>query len=434
MNGILSFVVILLVLVIVHELGHFTVAKLAKVKVLEFGVGFPPRVFSRQWGDTVYSLNLFPIGGFVRMVGEEDPTDPASLAGRSAAVRLAVMAAGSAMNALLPLLLFTVVFMLPQDAIVTRVAVLEVAPGSPAEGAGVAPGDVITHADGRRLDNSFELQAAVQRRLGADTTWTVDRGGRTIEIRIAEARIAPPEGQGATGILLADGRITVASVASGSPASRAGLLPGDLLLRVGRSGVVSDGATQTALDAWIEGTPGEPVPIIVLRGGTLTTLTAEPEAGALGGLTLDVRPTEPRSEPVWRAVPMSFRQTWDVLVIFRNEISRIAAGASSLDLVGPVGIAQITTEIAGAGLGSLITWTALLSINLAIVNMLPIPALDGGRIMFVLIELARGGRRLAPEKERIAHMVGFAILISAIVAVSIGDIQRLISGGSPFGN
>ena len=434
MNGILSFVVILLVLVIVHELGHFTVAKLAKVKVLEFGVGFPPRVFSRQWGDTVYSLNLFPIGGFVRMVGEEDPTDPASLAGRSAAVRLAVMAAGSAMNALLPLLLFTVVFMLPQDAIVTRVAVLEVAPGSPAEGAGVAPGDVITHADGRRLDNSFELQAAVQRRLGADTTWTIDRGGRTIEIRIAEARIAPPEGQGATGILLADGRITVASVASGSPASRAGLLPGDLLLRVGRSGVVSDGATQAALDAWIEETPGEPVPIIVLRGGTLTTLTAEPEAGALGGLTLDVRPTEPRSEPVWRAVPMSFRQTWDVLVIFRNEISRIAAGASSLDLVGPVGIAQITTEIAGAGLGSLITWTALLSINLAIVNMLPIPALDGGRIMFVLIELARGGRRLAPEKERIAHMVGFAILISAIVAVSIGDIQRLISGGSPFGN
>ena len=434
MNGILSFVVILLVLVIVHELGHFTVAKLAKVKVLEFGVGFPPRVFSRQWGDTVYSLNLFPIGGFVRMVGEEDPTDPASLAGRSAAVRLAVMAAGSAMNALLPLLLFTVVFMLPQDAIVTRVAVLEVAPGSPAEGAGVAPGDVITHADGRRLDNSFELQAAVQRRLGADTTWTVDRGGRTIEIRIAEARIAPPEGQGATGILLADGRITVASVASGSPASEAGLLPGDLFLRVGRSGVVSDGATQAALDAWIEGTPGEPVPIIVLRGGTLTTLTAEPEAGALGGLTLDVRPTEPRSEPVWRAVPMSFRQTWDVLVIFRNEISRIAARASSLDLVGPVGIAQITTEIAGAGLGSLITWTALLSINLAIVNMLPIPALDGGRIMFVLIELARGGRRLAPEKERIAHMVGFAILISAIVAVSIGDIQRLISGGSPFGN
>ena len=221
MSGILSFVVVLLVLVVVHELGHFTVAKLAKVRVLEFGVGFPPRVFSRQWGDTTYSLNLLPLGGFVRMVGEEDPTDPGSLARRSAPVRLAVLFAGSAMNAILPLLLFTIVFMLPQDAIVTRVAVLDVAADSPAERAGVEPGDVITHADGRRLDNSFELQAAVQRRLGADTTWTVERQGRTLELHLAEARVDPPEGQGATGILLADGRVPVRSGAGRSRAGRA---------------------------------------------------------------------------------------------------------------------------------------------------------------------------------------------------------------------
>ncbi len=433
MSGILSFVVVLLFLVVVHELGHFTVAKLAKVRVLEFGVGFPPRVFSRQWGDTTYSLNLLPLGGFVRMVGEEDPTDPASLARRSAPVRLAVLVAGSAMNAILPLLLFTIVFMLPQDAIVTRVAVLDVASDSPAERAGVQPGDVITRADGRRLDNSFDLQAAVQRRLGADTTWTVERQGRSLELHIAEARVDPPEGQGATGITLADGRVTVASVAGGSRAGQAGLEAGDLFLRVGSRGVVGDGDAQAALDAWNEGSPGEPVPIIVLRDGTLTSLEAEPEAGALDGLTVAVRPTERRSEPVWRAVPMSFRQTWDVLVIFRNEISRIIAGASSVDLVGPVGIARITSEIAGAGLSPLIQWTALLSINLAIVNILPIPALDGGRIMFVLIELARGGRRLSPERERIAHLVGFAVLISAIVAISIGDIRRVIGGESVFG-
>ena len=433
MSGIISFVVVLLVLVVVHELGHFAVAKLAKVRVLEFGVGFPPRVLSRQWGDTTYSLNLLPLGGFVRMVGEEDPTDPGSLARRSAPVRLAVLAAGSGMNALLPLLLFTIVFMLPQDTIVTRVAVLDVADGSPAQRAGVRPGDVITHADGRRLDNSFGLQAAVQRRLGADTTWTVDREGRVLELHIAEARVAPPQGQGATGIMLADGRVSVASVAGGSPAGQAGLLAGDLFLRVGSSGVIGDGDAQAALDAWVEGSPGEPVPIVVLRGGTLTSLAAEPEADALDGLSFAVRPTERRSEPVWRAVPMSFRQTWDVLVIFRNEISRIVARASSIVLVGPVGIARITSEVAEAGLSPLIQWAALLSINLAIVNLLPIPALDGGRIMFVLIELARGGRRLAPEKERIAHMVGFAILISAIVAISIGDIRRLISGGSVFG-
>ncbi len=432
MSGIASFVAVLLILVVVHELGHFTVAKLAKVRVLEFGVGFPPRVISRQWGDTTYSLNLLPLGGFVRMIGEEDPSDPGSLARRSAPIRLAVLAAGSAMNALLPLVLFTIVFMLPQDAIVTDVAVLDVAADSPAQRAGVQPGDIITHADGRPLDNSFDLQAAVQRRLGADTTWTVERQGRALELHIAEARIDPPEGQGATGILLADGRVTVASVARGSAAAQTGLEAGDLFLRVGSRSVVGDGDAQTALDAWIDGSPGEAVPIVVMRAGTLTPLTAEPE-GALDGLSVAVRPAERRSEPVWRAVPMSFRQTWDILVIFRNEISRIIAGASSVDLVGPVGIARITSEVAGAGLGSLLMWTALLSINLAIVNMLPIPALDGGRIMFVLIELARGGRRLSPERERIAHMVGFAILITGIVAVSIGDVRRIIGGESVFG-
>lgn len=433
MSGIASFVVVLLILVVVHELGHFTVAKLAKVRVLEFGVGFPPRVLSREWGDTTYSLNLLPLGGFVRMIGEEDPTDPASLARRSAPIRLAVLAAGSAMNALLPLVLFTIVFMLPQDAIVTRITVLDVAGDSPAQRAGVEPGDVITHADGRRLDNSFDLQAAVQRRLGADTTWTVERRGRAIELHIAEARIDPPEGQGATGIRLADGRVTVASVAGGSAAAQAGLERGDLLLRVGSRGVVGSDDAQAALDAWTEDSPGEAVPIVVLRDGTLTSLTTEAEAGALDGLSVAVRPAERRSEPVWRAVPMSFRQTWDVLVIFRNEISRIVAGAASVDLVGPVGIARITSEVAGAGLSPLLMWTALLSINLAIVNILPIPALDGGRIMFVLIELARGGRRLSPERERIAHMVGFAILITGIVAVSIGDIRRIIGGESVFG-
>ena len=433
MTTILIFLVVLGVLVVVHELGHFGVAKLAKVRVLEFGVGFPPRIFSVRRGDTIYSLNLLPLGGFVRMLGEEDASHPESLARRSAPVRLAVLAAGSGMNALLPVLLFAIVFMLPQDVTVTDVAVLSVADGSPAQAAGVEPGDLITHADGRAIDNSADLQAAVQRRLDADTVWVVDRAGATLELHVAEARIDPPEGQGATGITLGDGLVAVASVAPGSPAERVGLRPDDLFLRTGNWQVLGAGDPQAALESWAEATPGEPAPIVVLRDGGLTSLTVAPEPGALDGLAVSVRPTERRSEPVWRAVPLSFRQIWDVLLIFRNEISRWIAGASSIQLSGPVGIAQITGEVASAGLSPLIMWTALLSINLAIVNLLPIPALDGGRITFVLLELARGGRRLAPEKERVVHAIGFALLISAIVAISIGDIQRLLSGGSVFG-
>ena len=109
------------------------------------------------------------------------------------------------------------------------------------------------------------------------------------------------------------------------------------------------------------------------------------------------------------------------------------SGASGLELAGPVGIAQITGEVAAAGIAPLVTWAALLSINLAIVNILPIPALDGGRITFVLLELVRGGRKIAPDKERIVHLVGFALLLSGIFFVTAKDLQRLFTGGSLFG-
>ncbi len=133
------------------------------------------------------------------------------------------------------------------------------------------------------------------------------------------------------------------------------------------------------------------------------------------------------------AIPGAFTQSWDILVTFRNEIGRMISGSADVQLAGPVGIAQITGQVVDAGIAPLVTWAALLSINLAIVNILPIPALDGGRITFVLLELARGGRRISPEKERAVHMAGFALLMSAIVLVTFNDIQRLVGGFSFFG-
>jgi regulator of sigma E protease len=123
----------------------------------------------------------------------------------------------------------------------------------------------------------------------------------------------------------------------------------------------------------------------------------------------------------------------DILTTFRNEIGRMISGAAAVELAGPLGIAQITGEAIEAGLAPLVTWAALLSINLAIVNILPLPALDGGRITFVLLELLRGGRRIAPEKERVVHLVGFGMLMLAILLVTASDIKRLINGASVFG-
>ncbi len=430
---ILVFIVVLGVLVIAHELGHFTVAKLSKVKVLEFGVGYPPRIFGFTRGDTTYSLNLLPLGGFVRMLGEEDPDGPESFASKSAWRRLAVLGAGSAMNALLPVVLLTIVFMLPQPVRVTDAAVLEVAPGSPAEAAGVLAGDIVRTADGRQIDNSADLQTAIHLRLGADMVWTVQRQGRLVELRIPEARVAPPPGQGAVGILLTDGRLTVTDVEPGSTAEQIGLREGDLLLRVGSSRVLNEGDPEEVAAGELEADPGAPVNVDVLRSAGIASLELPPGLGGLDGLTVSERPEEPRSQGPLRAFGSSIRQMWEILVLFRNEVSRWVAGSGGIQVSGPVGIAQITGDVARAGLSPLIMWTALLSINLAIINLLPIPALDGGRILFVLVELARGGRRLAPSKERMVHLVGFVVLIGAIIAISVNDIQRLLTGGSILG-
>ena len=433
MDTVLIFVAIILVLVVAHELGHFTVAKLSGISVLEFGVGLPPRLFAFEFGGTVYSINLLPIGGFVRMLGEEDPTHPTSFASKGALTRLAVLAAGPAVNAVLPIALLTFALMVPHSVPVTDIVVLDVIDGSPAAEAGVQPGDFIREADGRALHNSADLVGAVHRRLGADISWVVERDGALVELRLAEVRIDPPEGQGATGILLRDARMTVESVESGSSAESVGLLAGDLFLSVAGASVLSEDAPTALTASALEAAPGEPVEILVIRGGEILELSAMPPVGELSGYTVSVYPLASQSRPVWRAAGDSFVQMADILISFRNEISRLIAGSSDLGFVGPVGIAQITGEVADAGLSPLITLAALLSINLAIVNILPFPALDGGRIMFVLLELARGGRRISPGKERTAHLVGFGLLMTFILMISINDIQRLISGAGPFG-
>lgn len=424
---------ILLFLVIMHELGHFTVAKLVGVSVLEFGVGLPPKAWGIKRGNTEYTVNWLPIGGFVRMLGEENPDDPRSLAAQAAWKRLAVFAAGPGVNAVLPVLLLFIAFLVPRQVLLTDVVAVEVSAGSPAEAAGVQQGDIIREANGHEILNSTTLSGVIQTRLGADIDWVVERQGRLIDIHVDNVRVQPPAGQGATGIALTNARVTVTSIDRSSTADAAGIEPGDLFLRVGGWMILRTESVAEAYDAIVAAQPEAPVIIQVLRRGRFTEMSASPMLGGLSGFTVDIRPEERRTASVQDALLGAFTQSWDILVTFRNEIGRMISGSANVELAGPVGIAQITGQVLDAGLAPLVTWAALLSINLAIINILPIPALDGGRIMFVLVELVRGGRRIAPEKERAVHMAGFALLMSVIVLVTFNDIQRLAGGFSFFG-
>lgn len=350
MITILAFIGLLAVLILSHELGHFIAAKLSRIKVLEFGFGFPPRLFSIKRGETVYSLNLLPFGGFVRLLGEEDPSLPGSLASKSIVTRFVVLSAGSIMNILVPVVLFSLSFAIPHNIMIEKVMVQEVAPSSPAYDAGMESGDIILKINDRPIENRSDVGYFIRLNLGSETTilhQKLDHSQKEVKVK---PRWSPPPGQGPIGIVIT-------------------------------------GADST-----------------VVR----------------------------QSYPVWKAIPSGVGHSWEILVLFRNEIMSWFIRGTLPQLIGPVGIAQMTGEIAKAGISPLMEFAALISLNLAIINLFPFPALDGGRLIFVALEWLRRGKRISPKKEGLVHLIGFILLILVILAVTYQDIARIIRGESLF--
>lgn len=351
---ILSFAVVLGLLVFVHELGHFATAKWSDIRVEEFGFGMPPRmltIFRR--GETAYTLNWLPLGGFVRMQGEngEDVEDQRSFAAKSKTVRAIVLAAGSIMNLALAVLLFAAIAM-----------VVGVQDGTPT------------------------------------------------------------------------GFVEIVNVEAGSPAEVAGLQTGDLIMTVDGSAV----GGQERLTESVRAAEGRAVEIEVMRGDETVALTVTPErldgesTARIGTGIVDQRELV-RYNPI-QALGFGVRQTWGFLVLmvqaFGELFSGIFGGGSDVPVAGPVGIMQATGEIARTGrLENLLGFAAILSINLALINMVPFPALDGGRLVFVIVEALRG-KRVSPEREGLVHLFGMLLLLGFIAFISIIDIQRLLGGVS----
>jgi len=341
--------VTLSVILFAHELGHFITAKASGVKVEEFGLGFPPRLLSFKRGETRYSLNAIPFGGFNKLAGEEDPGITRSLASKSTGIRLLVISAGSLMNILLAFLLFSLTFMVPHDVVSGQVVVMEVAPGSPAVAAGIESGDTVLSINDRPISNIAELSRYVQLNLGRDTTMVIRHGDSTTEEIQLVPRWKPPEGQGATGITISMPEATVTR----------------------------------------------------------------------------------QHYPFWKAIPMGAKGLIETIILYKNGLVGMVMGALPAELIGPVGIVQLTGEVAiKAGISPLLEFAAFISLMLGILNLFPLPALDGGRIVFVLLEWVRRGKRIRPKTEGLVHFIGFAMLIAVILAIIYQDIIRIVSGES----
>lgn len=341
-------IVALSVIILAHEVGHFVTAKASRVNVEEFGIGFPPRLFGVRQGETIYSVNAIPFGGFTKLAGQEDPQVPRSLAGKGIGTRILVLSAGSLMNLLLPFLLFSIAFMVPQSLVVGEVMIEEVAPNSPAAMAGIEPGDTIVSLNEQPVRNFADLQRYTYLNLGEEVDLLIQRHDAvTEEIQIIP-RWQPPEGEGAMGIL----------VDMANP----------------------------------------------------TTIT--------------------KQEPLWRAIPMGIAECIETLALYKNGIISMIIGAAPATIAGPIGIVQLTTEAAKAGIAPLLEFAALISIILGLCNLFPLPALDGGRIIFVLLEWARRGKRVSPRVEGLIHSIGFIMLIGLLLVITYQDIIRVISGES----
>ncbi|PZC48295.1 MAG: regulator of sigma E protease [Chloroflexi bacterium] len=432
LRTILAFIGVLAILVLVHELGHFLMARLFKVKVLEFGFGYPPRLFGFRRGETLYSMNLLPLGGFVKLLGEEDPTEPRSLASLAPWKRAIILVAGSGMNVLLPIVIFTVIFMLPQTIPRGNVLITEVAPGGPAAGAGIVAGDRILEVNGNIIDTHSDVGFNIQLNLGNEMTWLVEHEGAQRQISLTP-RLNHPRGEGPTGVAITTARIQVDEVPQTSQAWDIGVRPGDVVLQVGGYLVFDKEAISLAAERLTEDGEGNAAILLWRQGEFHEAVVPGPAAGIPQGLSAVVISNIPGkvvSYPPWRAVPKAVTQIGQTLVLAKNEISRWIVGSASPQLAGPIGIAQLSGQAASLGFLVFLNFAAFLSINLAIINILPIPMLDGGRLMFVIMEWVRRGKRVSPKREGFVHLVGFMLLLSMIVIISYYDIARLIQGRS----
>ena len=348
---LVSFFLILIILILAHELGHFFTAKLFKVRVEEFGIFLPPRIFGFKKGETIYSLNWIPLGGFNKLAGEEDPAVPNSLAAKSIPVRLLVLSAGSIMNIILPVILLCIAFMIPHLESVSinstdkaQVFVMEVVSNSPAAKAGIRVNDIILEANGVPVQNITDYETVVKANYGVEIPITVKHNdGRTEEVKLIPQANAPAS-QGATGL----------------------------------------------------------------------------------ALTNAVRKTD----NFWVAIGNGAASYWNMIVLFKDGIVGMIKGTVPVNVTGPVGLAQLTGQIVKTGIANLLSFAAVISLNLGIINIFPIPAMDGGRIVFVLLEWVRRGKRISPKTEGMVHSIGFMLLMLVFILISYHDILRIISGQS----
>jgi len=365
--SILLFIIILAILILAHEFGHFIVAKRSGIKVEEFGVGFPPKIFGKKFGETEYSLNIFPVGGFVKIFGEtpdqesiSGPDAQRSFVNKPKYIQAAVLSAGVFFNILLAWLLISIGFIVG------------------------LPTSVDSIPAGRALENTS---------------------------------------------------LVITEIIADSPAEEAGLNIGDTIVSLASGESVVRNPTPEEVQNIIAGGLGENIQITFKRGkNPEETASIAPEEGIIDrpavGIAMDEIGTLklPPHLALWEGAKLTATLTEATFFGLASFFGGIVTGQADLSAVaGPVGIVGIVGDASEFGFIYLLSLTALISINLAIINLIPFPALDGGRLLFLFVEIIKGSP-IKPMVANTANAIGFALLVLFMVAITYNDIAKIVIG------
>ncbi|MFM8551700.1 MAG: RIP metalloprotease RseP [Nitrospiraceae bacterium] len=441
------FLLVLGVLVSFHELGHFLAARWIGVKVLKYSIGFGPKLFGRQVGETEYLLSAVPLGGYVKLFGEEetDAVTPEeqrrSFVHQPLLSKMAIVAAGPGFNFLLAYLIFSgwlatgaPLFVPTFQDLTPDVEALK--PGSPADLAGMKVGDRIIRVNEKDISSKSELFDAVAKSNGQAMTLDVRRGDLVKTLVVTPTpSTAQDNGKEVVTYRLGIEETTpvITAVMTGSPAMAAGFRDGDRVLTIEGQEI----RTWSQMTSLVKDNPGRPLHFQVQREGLIVPLTVIPatDKTIVDGKTVEVgkigisgpgRSIIRASNPFMAAIH-GLEATWGWTELTAIGIYKMIAGEiSSKNIGGPLTIANMSGEAAAQGVSSVAFLIAILSINLGVLNLLPIPILDGGHLLFFAIE-AILRKPLGDRQREIAQQVGLLLLVSIMVFAFWNDIQRLIS-------
>lgn len=431
-------IVMLGILVFVHELGHFCVAKFCGVKVLKFSLGFGPRLISRQYGETEYMICAIPLGGYVQMLGEGggEQGEEAELAPEeehrsfskiTVSRRMAIVAAGPIMNLVLPFMILPLAYLVG----INLPAYLEeppcvgyVVPESDAANVGFQRGDCIAAISGLSVTTWTDTGPALVNSAGAPIVFTLDRDGKLSELTV------DPENGGLDGLqsigLLPEMSAVIGGLAPAMPAIKAGLEEGDRILSVGQREIISWYELKDA----IQEVGGEPTPVVVERKGERLTIELVPETtDGSGGYLIGVAPQQEtifKRFPLGEAVAAGAERSLELIELTLVFIQKLFAGhVSTSNIGGPITVVQIAGQAAQTDISSILSVLAFLSIQLGILNLLPIPILDGGHLFFYTFELVFR-RPLSLRAREWAQQIGLILLLLLMVLAFYNDIVRMI--------